>query len=160
MTTHSAAELYKIALTVEPDTRVERSKRRPAAALPEAYAKYLAENGAGQIADRRFMLFAQDPEKAIHPAETLQAANSGRAANFPLLLFGRDAMDDFGFRKEDLRKKNPPVWVYDHEEEKPLYMADSWQHLLEQLQKGPVMPPKPTTPPTPRRVAIQRPAKT
>jgi hypothetical protein len=82
--------------------------------MPKALTELLQWRDGGLFANKRFVLFSAGD--GLHPDETLIAANTGIAPDCPLLNIGRDATYSFGFRKNDLRKPDPPVYVYIHEE--------------------------------------------
>jgi len=81
--------------------------------LPESLVGFLRWRDGGMFANDRFIIYSAG--KGVHPEETLVAANTGLPQKHPLLNIARDASYDFGFLKRDLRKKNPPVYVYLHD---------------------------------------------
>ena len=93
---------------------ISESERRLGLKLPKALAELLQWRDGGLFANKRFVLFSAG--EGLHPDETLIAANVGIDPDCPLLNIGRDATYSFGVRKNELRKPDPPVYVYIHEE--------------------------------------------
>ena len=103
-------------------------------ALPSEYKEFLKFADGGYLNNRTIILFSAG--KGVHPSETLAAANHSLPADHPLLIIGRTAYEDFGFRRSDLALPSPAVFLYRHEGRRLTKLAESLQTFLHQ-------PPKP-----------------
>jgi hypothetical protein len=99
--------------------------------LPSAYKEFLQYADGGFLNKRTILLFSAG--KGLHPSETLAAANRSLPADHPLLIIGRTAEEDFGFKKGDLTFPAPPVFLYRHETRKLAKLADSFREFLNHL---------------------------
>lgn len=99
--------------------------------FPKDVVEFLHWRDGGQIADRRYILYSAG--LGIHPTETLLAANDNRQLDTPFLFIGRDAGEEFGFKKSELVMESPPIYFYLHEEEKLDKVADSFREFIESL---------------------------
>jgi hypothetical protein len=96
---------------------------------PTDYREFLKKCDGGQLGN--FILLSAGA--GIHPEETLTRANSEQSADYPVFCIGRDAYDDFGFRKCDLQSETRPVFFVSHETWELNRVADSFKELLQQL---------------------------
>jgi hypothetical protein len=82
--------------------------------LPASHKALLAFADGGTVNDA-FILYAAGT--GIHPAERLMAANRRNGNECPLVVIGREATDEFGFRKEDLESgvESPAVYFLSYE---------------------------------------------
>jgi hypothetical protein len=103
--------------------------------LPQEFVDFLLWADGGQIAQRRFIVYSAGA--GIHPSETLLAANRGRDAGFPLILVGREAEEEFGFKKSDLPSRSAPVYFYRHDEDGLDKVAGSFREFVEWMFKQP-----------------------
>ena len=101
--------------------------------LPGEFVEFLLWADGGQIAQRRFIVYAAGA--GIHPGETLLTANRGRDAAFPLILVGREAEEEFGFKKSDLPAQTAPVYFYRHDEDDLDKIAGSFCEFVEWMFK-------------------------
>ena len=96
--------------------------------LPSDFENFLHWRDGGNFASNRFGIYSAG--KGVHPDETLLSANINRPDDFPLLLVGSDASEEFGFLKSDLPCRTCPVYFYLHETEVLDKVADSWHEFL------------------------------
>jgi len=101
--------------------------------LPQEFVEFLLWADGGQIAQKRFIVYSAGA--GIHPAETLLAANRGHDTAFPLILVGREAEEEFGFRKSDLPARVAPVYFYRHDEDGLDRIAGSFSEFVEWMFK-------------------------
>ena len=101
--------------------------------LPQEFVEFLLWADGGQIAQKRFIVYSAGA--GIHPAETLLAANRGRDTAFPLILVGREAEEEFGFRKSDLSAQTAPVYFFRHDEEDLDKVAGSFREFVKWMFK-------------------------
>ncbi len=108
--------------------QIESVERELHITFPHDFREFLLYADGGHIAQKRFIIYSVG--EGLHPAETLLAANKRQESDFPLLLFGRDAWENFGFLKEDLSGEFCPVYMYLHEEEEVVRIADSFKDFV------------------------------
>lgn len=101
--------------------------------FPQELIEFLLWADGGQIARKRFIIYSAGA--GIHPAETLLSANRGCEAAFPLLLVGREAEEEFGFKKSDLLAQTSPVYFYRHDEDDLDKIAGSFREFIEWMFK-------------------------
>jgi len=99
--------------------------------LPSSLTDFLRWRDGGMFAAKRFIIFSAG--KGLHPHETLVAANSNQ--DHPLLNIGRDATFDFGFKKGDLSKPDPPVYSYFYETGETDLVAKSFTEWIQWAEK-------------------------
>lgn len=82
--------------------------------LPNDFREFLTEFAdGGFLHERRFLIYSAG--LGLHPDETLVANNLSHEADYPLILAGRDASEEFGFQKTDLPCDSCPVYFASHE---------------------------------------------
>lgn len=101
--------------------------------LPQEFVDFLRWADGGQIARKRFIVYSAGA--GIHPAETLLSANRGCDTAFPLLVVGREAEEEFGFKKSDLPAPTSPVYFYRHDEGDLDKIAGSFREFVEWMFK-------------------------
>lgn len=101
--------------------------------FPQEYVEFLLWADGGILPGKRFLLYSVGP--GLHPAETILAANRDRPADFPLLLIGRDAFEEFGFLKAELVAPKPtsPLYLWLHETEATKQLASSFSAFIRSI---------------------------
>ena len=83
-------------------------------------------------------MVATDPDHVIeekrfsttHPDETILKANLQRSHDYPILIIGRDASDDFGFERGAVDSLACPVFFNSHETWQLVPVAGSFREFL------------------------------
>jgi len=117
-------------------TAVENTAHRLGVVFPQDYMEFLLWADGGILPSGNVLLYSVGP--GLHPAETLLAANENRPPNFPLLLIGRTAFEEFGFLRNDLQvhKQTCPVYLYFHETDTYQKIAESFRDFVQKVVQG------------------------
>jgi len=102
--------------------------------LPQDYLDFLHFADGGVLPGGTMIVYSAGP--GIHPSETLLAANRDRPRDFPMLLVSRDAYEEYGFLKSELKQLEQgsrlcPVYRYRHENEEVEQVAPSFREFVE-----------------------------
>jgi len=105
--------------------------------LPEDYLRFLRYSSGGLLPGDTFLVAPLGNE--LGEEESLLKANKIRPPDFPLIIIGRDAFEDYGFLKRELaeleknKKFIPALYRYLHETGEYERAADSFEDFIKSL---------------------------
>jgi hypothetical protein len=101
--------------------------------LPTELVRLLMLADGGSTNNNYFIIYSAG--EGIHSSESILNANHDRPTDFPLLMLGRDASEEFGIKKKDVLNKLCPVYFWDHESESTVCVANSIENFARDVIK-------------------------